>query len=64
MFLKEDECNKCIITSNATIKDAIEVLEKGKIKVVLVLDSNKILKGTIYDGDIRRAFIKRFRFKL
>ncbi len=58
MFLKEDECNKCIITSNATIKDAIEVLEKGKIKVVLVLDSNKILKGTIYDGDIRRALLK------
>ena len=58
MFLKEDECNKCIITSNATIKDAIEVLEKCKIKVVLVLDSNKILKGTIYDGDIRRALLK------
>ena len=24
----------------------------------MVLDSNKILKGTIYDGDIRRALLK------
>lgn len=58
MFLTADECNDCKITHSATIKDAIEVLEKGKLKVVLVLDHNKFLKGTVYDGDIRRALLK------
>ena len=35
-----------------TIKDAVETLEKGELKIVLVLDQDNVLRGTVYDGDI------------
>ena len=43
---------------NASIKDAVQLLEECKIKVIVVLaDDNKVL-GTITDGDIRRGLLK------
>ena len=43
---------------NASIKDAVKLLEECKIKVIVVLaDDNKVL-GTITDGDIRRGLLK------
>ena len=58
MFLSDKECNKNKILFNSTIKDAVETLEKGELKIVLVIDQDNVLKGTIYDGDIRRALLK------
>ena len=57
MFLSDKECNSNKIALNATIKDAVETLEKGELKIVLVIDQDNVLKGTIYDGDIRRALL-------
>ena len=58
MFLSDKECNSNKILLNATIKEAVETLEKSELKIVLVLDQYNVLKGTIYDGDIRRALLK------
>ena len=43
---------------NSTIKEAVETLERVKLKIVLVLDEDNVIKGTVYDGDIRRALLK------
>ena len=57
MFLTESDCNNFKISPNAAIKDAVQVLESGELKIVLVIE-DEILKGTVYDGDIRRALLK------
>ena len=43
---------------NISLKDAGEDLEKGTLKIDLVIADNNFLKGTICDGDIRRAILK------
>ncbi len=46
------------ITKDATIKKALKVIEKGHIKIALVVDKEDKLIGTLTDGDIRRGFLK------
>jgi len=58
VFLSDKECSSNKLLLNATIKDAVETLEKGELKIVLVLDQDNVLKGTVYDGDIRRALLR------
>ena len=58
MFLSDKECKSNKIPLNSTIKEAVETLEKVKLKIVLVLDQDNVIKGTVYDGDIRRALLK------
>ena len=60
MYLTDEYCNNCKLSVNSSIKDAIEVLEREALKVVLVIDENNILGGIVYDGDIRRALLKGF----
>jgi dTDP-glucose pyrophosphorylase len=42
----------------SSIKTAIRLLNQFGTKTLVVLDKNKSLKGTISDGDIRRAILK------
>ena len=60
MFLADECCNKCKLPVDSSIKEAIEVLEKEELKVVLIMDQNSTLRGIVYDGDIRRALLKGF----
>tara|TARA_B100000886_G_scaffold334084_1_gene289092 strand:- start:11202 stop:12245 length:1044 start_codon:yes stop_codon:yes gene_type:complete len=48
--------NICI-QSNKTLFDALKNLENGACQIVLVIDSDLKLLGTISDGDIRRHLI-------
>ena len=45
----------CKIQSDATIRDALEVIDAFAIGAVLVLDADAKLLGLLTDGDIRRA---------
>jgi len=58
MSLSEKIWRQAILTTNATIKDAIENLNKVAIKIVLVVNKADELEGTISDGDIRRGLLK------
>ena len=42
---------------NKNIKESLLQLEQNNEKCLLVVDSNNILKGTLTDGDIRRALL-------
>ena len=46
------------IHPKATIKEAMEALDKTAEKVLLVVDENKVLIGCLTDGDIRRYILK------
>ena len=48
--------NYCVL-SGAIVKDAIKILNAQKGKIVIVLNSENVVLGTITDGDIRRALL-------
>ncbi len=51
------EITKILLTSKASIKEAMQTIDAGAMKIALVVDGNKKLLGTITDGDIRRAVL-------
>lgn len=50
--------NKIKLIQTSTIKEALETIDKGAIKIALVVDENSKLIGTLSDGDIRRGILK------
>ena len=49
---------KTTISEQNSVIQAINKLNKNKIKIVFVVNKNNQLIGTITDGDIRRSFLK------
>lgn len=56
----KDQWRQAILSNTATVKDAIEVLNIAKLKIVLVVDTNGKFEGTVLDGDIRRGLLRGF----
>lgn len=54
----EKNIEKILVYMECSVKQALEILDLGARGVVLVVDKNKKLLGTITDGDIRRAILK------
>ncbi len=52
------DISKNILSSNSKITDAIVHLEQSDIKIIVIVDPDNKLLGTITDGDIRRALLK------
>lgn len=51
------DLDKVLISPDAPILEAIRRIDQGGVGIVLVVDSNARLLGTITDGDIRRAVL-------
>jgi len=49
---------RAILPVHATIQEAISNLDQVAIKIILVVNDNGELEGTISDGDIRRGLLK------
>lgn len=47
-----------LLSSQSTILEAMQLIEKSDAKICLVVDSNQRLLGTVTDGDVRRGLIK------
>jgi dTDP-glucose pyrophosphorylase len=47
----------CLMRPIASLRDAIENLEKSGIKIAIVVDERNRIIGTLTDGDIRRALL-------
>jgi len=47
-----------ILPINSTIRDAITLLSRIDYKIILVVNEDSSLKGTISDGDIRRGLLR------
>lgn len=48
---------KIKLNSNATIKEALQIIDKAAMQIALVVDENRKLIGTLTDGDIRRGLL-------
>lgn len=49
----------CLLSKTASIYQAIENINKSGMQIALIVDDNDHLLGTITDGDIRRAILKK-----
>ena len=59
----EEIWRETILNHDKTIKDAIDVLNNSGMRIVLIVDINGILEGTVSDGDIRRGLLKGLDLK-
>jgi dTDP-glucose pyrophosphorylase len=50
---------KIILSQADTMQTAISVLEEEALRIVLIVDDDERLVGTVTDGDIRRGLIKQ-----
>jgi len=48
---------KIILGKDSTIKNVLEIIDNGDMRIALIVEKNNKLIGTISDGDIRRAFL-------
>lgn len=49
--------NKVLLKPNSIIKEALQVIDSGAMKIALVVDDAEKLIGTLTDGDIRRGLL-------
>ena len=59
-MLEKKDWQRAVLSVNSKVKDSIYNLECSKMQIVLVVDDNKKLVGTITDGDIRRGIEKNY----
>ena len=48
-----------LVASDATLNDALRVLDGGGLRLVMVVDAAGCLLGILTDGDVRRALLNR-----
>lgn len=46
------------LNQKANMQDALEIIDKGRMQIALIVDKNDNLIGTLTDGDIRRGLLK------
>ena len=61
--LKKKKIDQVLLNKNNSIFQAVRCLNKSNFQVCLIVDEKKKLIGTITDGDIRRAIIKKIDFQ-
>jgi len=49
--------DKILLHQTACIREALQVIDKGAMKLVLIIDTDRRLIGTLTDGDIRRGLL-------
>ena len=52
-----------ILKDSKSIYDAVKKINSSKIKTIFVVNEKNKFVGTISDGDIRRALIKKLNLK-
>ncbi len=57
--MKKNKLGKILVRENLTILEAIKKLQELSLRCLIIVDKKKKLLGTINDGDIRRALIKK-----
>ena len=52
-----------LINDEASIYDAMDIIEKGEERICFIVNKNNVLLKVITDGDIRRALLKNLNIK-
>jgi dTDP-glucose pyrophosphorylase len=52
--------DKILLYTNDTLEKALTLIDKGTMRITIVVDKEKKLLGTLNDGDIRRAILNGY----
>jgi len=52
------ELDACSIGTEASLRDAINAIDRGGVRIALMVDGEGCLVGTLTDGDIRRCLLR------
>lgn len=63
-FLSLDQLKSYIISPEATLRSAMQMLNAGGELFVIVLDGDRVLRGVLTDGDVRRALLRGVQLDL
>lgn len=55
--MEDEALARLLVTEDASVRQALEAIDRGAVEVALVVDSHGALVGTVSDGDIRRALL-------
>ena len=58
MFIDKDSCINCLVIDGGDMRSVISAIDKGGLKIALIINSSGNLVGTISDGDIRRGLLR------
>lgn len=47
-----------LVSAQATLKDAISIMDSSALRIAVVVDDERRLLGTLTDGDVRRALLR------
>lgn len=47
-----------LVTPKTSLEDAITILDRGALRIAIVVDEERRLLGTLTDGDVRRALLR------
>lgn len=53
-----NDYRKVLISPSTTIKETLQIIDKGALQIALVVDEHNKLLGTVTDGDVRRGILK------
>ena len=56
----EKKLTNCLALETDTIKKCILNLERSTKQIIFVVKKNKVLLGSLTDGDIRRAILNNY----
>ncbi|MCM0756012.1 nucleotidyltransferase family protein [Desulfovibrio aminophilus] len=48
---------KALVSADGTVRDAVQALNDGSVRVALAVDEDERLRGVVTDGDIRRGLL-------
>jgi dTDP-glucose pyrophosphorylase len=63
MTATDNSWRKAILSATATVQDVISNMNMSSLRIVLVLNDQGRLEGTVSDGDIRRCLLKGLTLK-
>ena len=58
MFIDKESCIHCLVIEDGDIRRVISAIDKGGLRIALIVNNAGKLLGTISDGDIRRGLLK------
>ena len=56
--MEQKDWKTSVILSKASIRDALQILDKSSLQIVFVVDAEKHLLGVVTDGDVRRSILR------
>lgn len=60
-MMNREKFKESLINKDASILEAIKAINDSGAQLALIVDDNKVLRGVINDGDIRRSLLKGYK---